>query len=171
MEPSSSTCMAPRMERSMWPPRIIAKESAEEKYEAPGRIVTVSLPALMRSGSISSSRGYGPRPRIPFSDWRMTSMSGGMWLAMSVGMPMPRFTVKPSFSSLTARRMMPSRSSMSGFPHRSPLDAFLSRGDDQAVDENAGGMDALRVELPDLDELLDLGDRDLPRGDRHGIEV
>ena len=28
----------------MWPPRIIAKESAEEKYEAPGLIVTRSNP-------------------------------------------------------------------------------------------------------------------------------
>ena len=58
----------------MCPPRIIAKESAEEKNEAPGRIVTVSLPALIRSGSTSASVGYGPRPRMPFSDWRMTSM-------------------------------------------------------------------------------------------------
>ena len=41
----------------MWPPRIIAKESAEEKYEAPGRTVTVSLPALIRSGSTSASVG------------------------------------------------------------------------------------------------------------------
>ncbi len=29
--PFWETCMAPRMERSIWPPRIIAKESAEEK--------------------------------------------------------------------------------------------------------------------------------------------
>ena len=62
----------------MWPPRIIPKESADEKYEAPGRIVTVSFPALMRSGSTSSSVGYGPSPRMPFSDWRITSMPGGM---------------------------------------------------------------------------------------------
>ena len=41
----------------MWPPRIMAKESAEEKYEAPGLIVTVSLPALMRSASTSASAG------------------------------------------------------------------------------------------------------------------
>ena len=29
--PFCATCMAPRMERLMWPPRIIANESAEEK--------------------------------------------------------------------------------------------------------------------------------------------
>ena len=49
--PSRSTCSAPRMVRSTWPPRTIAKESALEKYDVPGSSVTVSLPALMRSGS------------------------------------------------------------------------------------------------------------------------
>ena len=44
------------MARSMWPPRIIAKDSAEEKKDAPGTTVTVSLPALMRSGSSSPSQ-------------------------------------------------------------------------------------------------------------------
>ena len=77
----------------MCPPRIIAKESADEKNAAPGRIVTVSFPALIRSGSTSSSAGYGPRPRMPFSDWRMTSMPDGIALAISVGMPIPRLTV------------------------------------------------------------------------------
>ena len=57
MEPSASTCIAPRMQRSMWPPRIIAKESADEKNAAPGMTVTVSLPALMRSASTSLSSG------------------------------------------------------------------------------------------------------------------
>ena len=52
---------------SMWPPRIIAKDVAESKKEAPGSTVTVSLPALMRSGSSSPSYGYGPTPRMPFS--------------------------------------------------------------------------------------------------------
>ena len=37
---------------SMWPPRIIPNEVAESKNEAPGRTVTVSLPALTRSGSL-----------------------------------------------------------------------------------------------------------------------
>ncbi len=40
----------------MWPPRIIAKESADEKNAAPGMTVTVSFPALMRSGSTSLVR-------------------------------------------------------------------------------------------------------------------
>ena len=33
----------------MWPPRIMAKLSALEKRAEPGSMVTVSLPALMRS--------------------------------------------------------------------------------------------------------------------------
>ena len=42
---------------SMCPPRIIAKLSALEKIELPGSMVTVSLPALMRSASRSFSAG------------------------------------------------------------------------------------------------------------------
>ena len=62
---------------SMWPPRIIAKESALEKYAVPRISVTVSLPALIRSGSIWASVGYGPMPSIPFSLCRTTSTPFG----------------------------------------------------------------------------------------------
>ena len=53
--PAMETCMPPRTAVSMWPPRIIAKLSEESKNEAPGSTVTVCLPALIRSGSTSSS--------------------------------------------------------------------------------------------------------------------
>ena len=49
--------MAPRMAASILPPRIIPNEVAESKNEAPRRSVTVSLPALIRSGSSSPSNG------------------------------------------------------------------------------------------------------------------
>src|SRR6478735_9132206 len=65
--PFSATCIAPRMERSICPPRIIANESAEEKKLVVGSSVTVCLPALIRSGSSSPSRGNGPKPSMPFS--------------------------------------------------------------------------------------------------------
>ncbi len=55
--PVAETCIAPRIAASMWPPRIIPKDCAESKNEAPGRTVTVSLPALIRSASTSSSVG------------------------------------------------------------------------------------------------------------------
>jgi len=90
--PRSDTCMAPRIARSILPERIMAKESAEEKKAAPGRTVTVCLPALIRSGSTWSSAGNGPRPRMPFSDCSTTSIPSGMALATRVGSPMPRFT-------------------------------------------------------------------------------
>jgi hypothetical protein len=38
-------------------PLIMAKDSALEKYAPPGKIVTVSLPALIKSGSTSLSVG------------------------------------------------------------------------------------------------------------------
>ena len=55
--PAADTSMAPRTATSTCPPRIMAKEVAESKYDAPGSTVTVSLPALMRSGSTVSSLG------------------------------------------------------------------------------------------------------------------
>src|SRR5271170_6338719 len=66
--PLELTCIAPRMVRLMRPARIMPKDSSEPKHAAPGSSVTVSLPALMRSGSSSPFLGYGPRPKMPFSD-------------------------------------------------------------------------------------------------------
>jgi hypothetical protein len=75
--PAADTCMAPRIAASILPPRIMPKLVAESKYAAPGSVVTVSLPALMRSGSTRSSVGYGPTPRMPFSDCSTTVTSSG----------------------------------------------------------------------------------------------
>ena len=47
--PLAETWSAPRTETSTWPPRIMAKDSALSKVEAPGTRVTVSFPALMIS--------------------------------------------------------------------------------------------------------------------------
>ena len=77
---------------SMWPPRIIAKDSADEKKADPGSAVTVCFPALIRSASTSASVGKGPMPRSPFSDWSTMSTPGGTEFATRVGMPMPRLT-------------------------------------------------------------------------------
>ena len=61
----------------MRPPRIMPKLAAESKYAAPGSTVTVSLPALMSFGSSSPSHGYGPTPRMPFSECSTTSTPVG----------------------------------------------------------------------------------------------
>jgi hypothetical protein len=45
----------------------MAKESAWWKYAAPGSSVTGILPALIRSGSISSPFAAGPMLSMPFS--------------------------------------------------------------------------------------------------------
>ena len=79
---------------SMWPPRIIANEvGALEKKLAPGMAVTVCLPALMRSGSTSSSgRKLSRSPAARSRIGGRRRYPSGMWLATSVGMPMPRLT-------------------------------------------------------------------------------
>ena len=61
------TCIAPSIDKSIWPPLIIAKESAEEKKLESGKDVIVCFPALIRSGSSSPFLGKGPIPSIPFS--------------------------------------------------------------------------------------------------------
>ena len=78
ISPEPLTCIAPRMHMSMCPPRIIAKDSADEKYDAPARAVTVCLPALIKSASTASSFGNGPIPSSPFSDCNHTSIPAGM---------------------------------------------------------------------------------------------
>ena len=70
----------------------MANDSAEEKYDVPAISVTVSFPALIRSGSSVPATGYGPTPSIPFSDCSTTSTPGGTWFAIKVGIPIPRFT-------------------------------------------------------------------------------
>ena len=62
----------------MWPPRIMANESALEKKLVVGNWVTVCLPALMRSGSSSPSNGNGPIPSMPFSLWSCTLIPWGI---------------------------------------------------------------------------------------------
>jgi len=62
----------------MCPPRIIAKLSAEEKYDVIGSAVTVCLPALIKSASSSPSKGKGPVPSMPFSDCSTTFIPDGM---------------------------------------------------------------------------------------------
>ena len=74
--PFCATCIAPSTATSMCPPRIMPNDVAESKNDAPGSTVTVSLPALIRSGSSSPSNGYGPMPRIPFSLCSTTVISG-----------------------------------------------------------------------------------------------
>ena len=75
--PDCDTCIAPSTATSTFPPRIIANESEEPKNAAPGAAVMVSLPALIISGSSCSRVGYGPTPRMPFSECSVTwTLSG-----------------------------------------------------------------------------------------------
>src|SRR5947209_10502499 len=57
------------------------------------------------------------------------------------------------------------------YTNRPLLDSFDALRDDDAVDEDARRVDAVRIELARFDELLDLGDADLSRRRRHRIEV
>src|ERR1035437_6350687 len=50
------------------------------------------IAALIMSGSWSPSKGYGPVPRMPFSDCSTSSTSASRKLGTRVGSPMPRLT-------------------------------------------------------------------------------
>ena len=75
--PNSLTCIAPKIAILILPPRIIPNESADEKIAVPGIVVTVCLPALIKSASTLASVGNGPMPNIPFSDCSQTSIPSG----------------------------------------------------------------------------------------------
>src|SRR5688572_2247185 len=115
-------------------------------------------------------------PSMPFSDWRMMFIPGGMKLATSVGMPIPRLTYIPSRSSRAVRAAICSRVSggMSGAPlaDGALFDRLLEgRALDDPLHVDAGGVDLVRVQRPRLDQLFDLGDRDAPGRRHHGVEV
>ena len=111
MSPRSETSMAPSTVSWTLRARIMPKDVALSKSDAPASAVMVCFPALMRSASSSPSKGKGPMPRIPFSDWNSTSIPWGMKLATRVGIPMPRLTYQPLRSSWAMRRAIPFLSS------------------------------------------------------------
>ena len=83
----AETWNAPSTQTSRWPPRIIANESAWWKYDAPGSSVTGTLPALVRSGSISSPCAAGPMPSMPFSVCSTTPEPGAQVVGDQGGLP------------------------------------------------------------------------------------
>lgn len=94
--PLSETYKPPSKVRSICPPLIMANDSDEEKKLPPGYNVTGNFPALIKSESKSCSHsGYPPSPRYPFSDWKVTSIPGGIKSVHSVGIPIPRLTYMP----------------------------------------------------------------------------
>ncbi|KAL7356338.1 hypothetical protein ACKS0A_06343 [Histoplasma ohiense] len=107
--PFALTCMAPRIVKLTRPERIMPNDSSLPKHDAPGRSVTVSFPALIKSGSSMPRFGYGPNPRMPFSDCSCTSTDGSTKLGASMGIPMPRFAYMPFLNSFAARRTIRSR--------------------------------------------------------------
>src|SRR5579863_6063814 len=55
---------------------------------------------------------------------------------------------------------------------RAPLDTLLiALALDDALDEDPGGMNRVRIELADIDELFHLRDRHLARSGHHRVEV
>src|SRR6478735_2643682 len=94
---------------------------------------------------------------------------------------MPRLTYEPSVSSRATRAASCSRVSATvsrplRWCGRSSLDALLGAGvglvdDDHPLDEHARSVDAVRVEVAGLDELLDAGDRQPARGGDERVEV
>jgi len=57
-------CKAPKKCKSKWFPLIIENDLEAEKKDPPLLIVIVSFPALIKSCSTSSSKGYLPTPYI-----------------------------------------------------------------------------------------------------------
>src|SRR5699024_136576 len=150
---------------------IMPKLVAESKMVAPGSRVMVCLPALMRSGSSSPPYGQGPMPITPFSDCSVTFTPGGRLLATRAGMPMPRSTESPSFSSASATAATSSGVHAASGPrlrigvpgrgagvHGGLLDALLGGGLEPMVPGPAGGVAVAGAEPAGLHEVLRLGE-------------
>ena len=58
----------------MWPPRIIANESALEKKPSPGSCDGLLAGVDEVRVDLVRPSGNGPMPSKPFSDWRVTSI-------------------------------------------------------------------------------------------------
>src|SRR3954469_22577737 len=91
-------------------------------------------------------------------------------------MPMPRFTKKPSFSSLAARAAIWSRVQaivgLLRLANGALLDLLVVwRAAEQPLYVDGWRVDVVGVELADLDQFLDLGDADLGGARHHRIEV
>src|SRR5437764_9715086 len=86
---------------------------------------------------------------------------------------MPRLTYIPSRSSCAARAAICSRlSAILRSPHGALLHPFLvAAALEDALHEHRGDVDLVRIELADLDQVLDLGDGDPRRGAHHRREV
>src|ERR1700757_1405529 len=164
--PAAETCMAPRTAMSRCPPRMIPNEYDEQKNAAPGNVVTVSLPALIRSASRSSRRAYCPTPRIPFSECKTTVMPAGMWLGIKVGNPIPRLTYCPSWSSAATRAANSSRlqvivAAPSSWPHGLLFDLLHRVGYvDHPVHVDPRGVHVGRVDFARFGQVLNLSDGD-----------
>src|SRR5688572_9691750 len=135
-------------------------------------MVTGWPPALRMSGMSGVPSACALlSPRMPFSAWKVMPFSSGQKSATRLGMPIPRLTKSPGCRSAATRMAISSRGRRSllfrllAVPSR-VMAAPLMFGDDDAVDVDAGGRDHLRRDLAGLDQLIDLGDRDLC-GHRH----
>src|SRR6266487_3492013 len=134
-----------------------------------------SLPALIRSGSTWSSVGYGPTPRMPFSDCSTTCTPSGTWFGTRVGSPMPRLTYCPSHSSWATRAASWLRVRVMPAPPGSP--ALVPRAaQPSSLPARAAGSRARSWLAPDraaLDPLAALADRaDHPlHEDARGVHV
>ena len=75
--PRASTSRPPSTVTSRWPPRMMPKEVAESKAQAPGKAPTGRPPASVRLRSSKPSPGSGLMPMMPFSEWKNTCTPGG----------------------------------------------------------------------------------------------
>ena len=158
--PRRDTCMAPSTATSMWPPRIIAKDVAESKNDAPASTVTVSLPALIRSASTSSSSGIGTdaEDAVLGVQHHVTPLGhevrheGRQADAEVDVLAVEQFARHARGQLVAAERahddtvLFSIRLSTSGDVH-------------DALDEDPRRVHPRRIELAGLDELFDLGDR------------
>src|SRR5262245_48969363 len=105
------------------------------------------------------SSGIGPVPIRPFSDWKNMLNPAGTWFATRVGMPMPRLTSIPEWSSLAMRLAMMVCASMA-----------LLIGD-EVIDNWRRRHNVIRGDDPHRNDVLCRHDNGVRRHGEHRIEI
>ena len=157
----------------MWPPRIMANDSALEKYALPGNSVTVSLPALIRSRVLfARQRIRADAEHAVFrlqnhldAWWHVVRDHGGNSDAEVDVIAVAQFLRHAAGDALT--RVHPQ-----ACPQSSSLDGLLVLfALHDALNVNAGRADVIGIDSARLHQLLHLGNGDFRGGRHHRIEV
>ena len=184
MSPPAETCMAPRMAASTLPPRIIPNEVAESKKEAPRTHGDGLLAGVDQVGVDGVVGGVGAETEdavlglqhdldvvghVVGHEGRQADAEVDVGAVLELGGGAGGHLLTGPAHAATSR--LGDGAVADGALLDALVGGLLPGEGEHPVDEDAGRVDLVGVELAGLDELLDLGDRDAPGHGGERVEV